>query len=298
MKLSYIIIAHKNPKQLHRLIKSLNFGDVSFYIHINRKSRLEEFELELSGVPCKITWLSRQVIKQNVGFVEATLNGMATILKNEPSVDFVLLISGQDYPIKPLRDISLFLENHLGSSFINFGHMPTNFWLNGGMNRIQKYHFWFLGKHYTYPPDGPLVSLKSRLFYPLVGLFFPKKRNFPPGLEPFGGLPWWCITSEACHYILEFLSKRPDYLKFHRYTWAPEEGFFQTILLNSEKFANTIIDEDLRYIEWVGLAVHPEVLTKKDFNKLVETPKLFARKFDIQVDSTILDMIDEKLLLL
>jgi glycosyltransferase involved in cell wall biosynthesis len=53
----------------------------------------------------------------------------------------------------------------------------------------------------------------------------------------------------------------------------------------------------LRYIEWNDLeSGSPAILRKGDFGKLLSSPKLFARKFDIHVDVQVLDLIDEKLL--
>ena len=44
MKIAFIIIAHKNPEELSRLISQLTDNDFSFYIHINLKSSLKFFE--------------------------------------------------------------------------------------------------------------------------------------------------------------------------------------------------------------------------------------------------------------
>ncbi|MGF1986665.1 MAG: hypothetical protein RMY62_002115 [Nostoc sp. ZfuVER08] len=37
MKIAYIILAHKYPEQLKRLIHRLNTENVSFFIHIDKK---------------------------------------------------------------------------------------------------------------------------------------------------------------------------------------------------------------------------------------------------------------------
>jgi Holliday junction resolvasome RuvABC DNA-binding subunit len=38
MRIAYIILAHKYPEQLVRLISKLNTDDVSFFIHIDKKT--------------------------------------------------------------------------------------------------------------------------------------------------------------------------------------------------------------------------------------------------------------------
>jgi hypothetical protein len=54
----------------------------------------------------------------------------------------------------------------------------------------------------------------------------------------------------------------------------------------------------LRYRDWGDdvNALHPRNLEKKDFEKIRESDKLFARKFDMTIDPDILDMIDAMIL--
>jgi len=62
--------------------------------------------------------------------------------------------------------------------------------------------------------------------------------------------------------------------------------------LNSP-YGDAIVNDDLRYVRWGDPdAGSPSVLTAMEFTDLARSPKLFARKFDTSVDSTVLDMID------
>ena len=38
MRIAYVILAHKYPEQLVRLISQLNTNDVSFFLHIDKKA--------------------------------------------------------------------------------------------------------------------------------------------------------------------------------------------------------------------------------------------------------------------
>jgi hypothetical protein len=55
----------------------------------------------------------------------------------------------------------------------------------------------------------------------------------------------------------------------------------------------------LRYILWKeikGNIGHPNILTTDNFDDIASSECLFGRKFDMQIDAKILDMIDEFLL--
>lgn len=48
---------------------------------------------------------------------------------------------------------------------------------------------------------------------------------------------------------------------------------------------DTVVNDNLRYIDWskIGVTV-PAFLTLDDADNLLNSPKLFARKFDIRFD--------------
>ena len=87
--------------------------------------------------------------------------------------------------------------------------------------------------------------------------------------------------------------------KYFKYTLIPDEFFFQSIVLKSCN--NTFkIGDSLTYVNWkkAGRKL-PVTFEFEDFEELngVAENKLFARKFDIEIDSKILDLIDRNLLL-
>jgi hypothetical protein len=300
MKLSYIILAHKYPEQLLRLVNSLARNNAFFYIHIDKKADISIFRNVLSKSHAKyLEFIKREDSRWGgVGILKAILNGIITMLHNQDKFERLILLSGQDYPIKSVNYIQEYFRKNADKNFIDYFELPHKGWINGGMNRIERSHCYFRGRLYNYPPYEAPKGLKDKFLYLLFGLYFPKVRIFPKGLKPFGGSDWWCITTRAVKYIIKFLNERPDFMKFYRYTFSPAEGFFQTILLNSneEQLLETIVNNDLRYIDWSQGGRHPKILTTDDFDLLEKSDDIFARKFDISTNNEILNMIDNKIL--
>jgi len=103
---------------------------------------------------------------------------------------------------------------------------------------------------------------------------------------------WFCLTKKDVDYTLEYLKNKPDLLDFFRHTFAPDEIFFQTIIMNSP-LKDTVMNDNLRYIDWSRKGVPLSAfLTIDDADNLLNSSKLFARKFDIELDEAILDLID------
>ena len=44
MKIAHLILAHKNPAQLERLIRAMKHPAFHFYIHVDKKSDIGPFE--------------------------------------------------------------------------------------------------------------------------------------------------------------------------------------------------------------------------------------------------------------
>ena len=52
-------------------------------------------------------------------------------------------------------------------------------------------------------------------------------------------------------------------------------------------------NNNLRYIDWSCGGFSPKILASTDFTALRASPKLWARRFDIEVDAAILDKLDQ-----
>lgn len=292
MKIAYIILVHKNPQQVKRLIGALRHANVSFYLHIDRKVDSRPFHAVLDEVNNKDIFFVRnraRVYLCGFSLVQATLNAMQEIQQANVGgdLDYVFLLSCQDYPLKTNDEIFGFLESNYGKEFIRYSEMPAPFWHKGGMYRIERYHL----------VDFPLGRLEQ-----LASAILPRRR-FLDGFTPYGGSMWWCLTYECVKYVLDFVRSNKEFVRFFKYAFIPCETFFQTIVLNSPFARNAVgkisgaeLGDDLRYLRWSKESGgwHPEILTKEDLEVLVQSDRLFARKFDIDVDSAILDLIDER----
>lgn len=73
------------------------------------------------------------------------------------------------------------------------------------------------------------------------------------------------------------------------------EGYFHTVICNSEEYRHSAISHDLHYIAWDSPPKqHPKSLTIKDFENMINSSAPFARKF--AKDDPVLDKIDRELL--
>jgi hypothetical protein len=73
------------------------------------------------------------------------------------------------------------------------------------------------------------------------------------------------------------------------------EGYFHTVICNSQEFRNTTVNHDLHFIAWdTPPKQHPLSLTLAFYHNMTTSGAAFARKF--QKDDPVLDRIDEEIL--
>jgi len=286
MEKAYIILAHKQPEQLYRLVEKLDDSSSTFFIHIDKKKSISDFN-NLLFFGSKVQFIDRESSNWGeIGIIMAILNALRAIKEFNKKIEHIILLSGQDYPIKSNDYINNFFSTSPYSVFIEYWTMPNfEIWKgSGGMSRINKYFF-------GVKPYKKFIA-KTINFISIFLPFF--RRKLPYKLKPYGGWMWWSMDFYALNYILQFLDDHPKYLKYHKYTFIPDEIFFQTILLNSkdEKLLASITNHNMRYIQWKDQKSHPSTLRKSDLEDIMQSDALFARKFDPDKDKEILDEID------
>lgn len=279
MKIAYIVLAHKLPKQLVRLVKKLNTESTSFLVHIDKKTDRETYQRMVKPLRDydNVHLLKRHVCNWGAfGHLQATLEGIREALALRPQFDYLILLSGQDYPIKSNEYIQKFFDAGNRQSYIEYFPLPSEIWKNenGGMDRINFWHLYFLGRpHKVFPR------------------FYQTQRKLLRDYDVFGGSSYWCLARDCVEYVNDHLERDSSFVKFWKYAAIPDEMFFQTILVNSH-LRSRLINNNLRYIVWSN-SPHPVLLSTKDYEQLIHSDKLFARKFDATVDAEILDLIDQ-----
>ena len=272
-------MAYKDPDQIERLVKRLYHPNFDFYIHVDKKFDLKPF-LYLGDLPnVYFTTKRYYMIWASFRLIKALLVIMDELLKSDKKYDFISAFTGQDYPLKSPDEIYTFFSNNINHSFITIENQGAD-WYNRCELRYKNYHmtnYKFKGKYFI-----------ERL----INKFLPE-RKLPHFNKIYGGprASWWTLSAECSRYVIDFFNQHPDFTKFCKYTWAPDEFLIPTILMNSPLKDKIILDGE-RFIDWSLGGANPKVFTTDDFEKLKKSDKLFARKFDVKINVEILDKLD------
>ncbi len=271
-RIAYVVSAYKLPAQLERLLRRLTAPGVSFSVHVDRKtSRTVYDEMVARTRDLDVCFLPRHISHWGgFGHVVATLKGIDRVLADDVPFDHLVLLTGQDYPLRSPIEIATTLEAAGERSLMKHWPLPFAPWgPRGGCDRIEDWH---------------LVT------YRRFHVALPLRRRLPLGLRPYGGSAYWCLSRPAVECVQEFVRANPQLLRFFRHVLIPDELFFQTIVMNSH-LDDTVVNDSLRYVDWTR-DPSPAVLERGDLQALTTSGMLFARKFDETVDAEILSLLD------
>jgi hypothetical protein len=295
---AYVVLSYKNPAQVLRLVSALRESPGSEVVvrHDQRRSPLAAAAVEERGGHLlddgiDVAWGEFSYVEVLTGALESAL------AQFDP--DWVLVLSGQDYPLRPPADTERWLGAAEADAFLTAAwELPTD---ERPPPPAEQFFMRYAYRHYRLPGWAPRAPARARrLFY---------TREMPAGLGtrlgirrvrlPFGprrrcfvSADWLTLSARAAREVTRVARDDRALMRFYERVLIPSESLFATILLNDPGLSVSF--EDRRFLSFQGPAVpHPDVLTSAHLEALLESGMHFARKFDSEVDEEVLDALDE-----
>jgi hypothetical protein len=272
MKIAYIILAHDDIPNVLRLANRLLSADDEdiVVVHWDKKGK-QDIE-KVAGETLNPAMRSRLHFSQRIdvgwgeySMIEATLAVLEKIQETGLNPDYVVLLSGADYPIRSTVMLKQFLEANNGKEFIECVDPKIDRWVKQGLS-TERYEVF----HYINWRPHPKLFTISEKFQKKIGI----KRKMPLGLQPRLGSQWWALTWKTLSVLLA-ISKKPQVKSFFKRTWVPDEMYFQTLV---HKIAPTnVVSSNLTFYHFDDSG-KPLVFYNDHYDFLLRQPRFFARK--------------------
>ena len=178
-------------------------------------------------------------------------------------------------PLKPADEIYNFFEES-GKEFIGIVPNETDY----SVRHVRFYHPFLHNR--IYRNSKPLKAFDQLMEF--VQKFCGVNRLRDCNWKIIDGWQWFSITSELCTYTLRM---EDEIRKRFTNTIASDELVMQTLAYNSE-FMERLYDAhdkkrgSMRDIDWKRGKPYVWGQDEKDFEMLMDSPYMFARKFDEQ----------------
>lgn len=272
-KHAILVGAYKNIEQILECIDLLD-DDFYFYIHIDSKSRISEERINILRTIKNVKFIEK-IYNVNWGgkkFIDILLLLAKEALKDK-DIKYFHTASETDFPLKSSSYIKEFFIENKGKQFLDIFSLPTERWPNGGLDRFNKYNFY------------DQFNAKTKAGFKIINIllkiqsFVGVNRNFTSKAPPlYGGSTWLSLSYSCMEYAVNYADEHPKFMKSLENTFAAEEIYFQTVLMQSP-FKNDLVNDNLVYIDWdFRNGNSPAHLDISDLDKLKASQKLFVRK--------------------
>lgn len=291
-KHAYMIIAHNEFDLLEILLRLLDDPRNDLYIHIDAKVQDFDFahfqglvqhaKLQFTPRRLFVTWGHSSQVMTELLLLQTAVAGEDPV---QPYA-YYHLISGVDLPIKSNDEIHAFFKENDGKEFVNFEKNKAS---SSAADRIRYYHL-FRKKRNRMNKIFAQIVLRSQKFLHVNRL---RGKDF----QIQKGTNWFSITGAFAKYIVRQADRVE---RLFSYSYCGDEVFVQTMLVNSPFAANLYMpncNNDqmacARLIDWER--GRPYVFRMTDYDQIMRSPAMFARKFSIQTDPEIIKEIQKKL---
>lgn len=264
--IGFILLTHTKPAQILRLIDRLDrmFEQPPIVIHHD----FSKTPLTTAGLPDNVSFVVPSFATGwgGLSVVEAAIAAIRQMYRSPPGPDWFVLLSGSDYPIKPASHLRRQLSASPFDAYIHHELIDPNALTRYWHHLCYKYYF----------QSNP-------------GMELPFSENF----RCYAGEFWFSANRRAAQYILDFHATRPALAAYYAKLPVVDESYFQCILANAPGLR--LCNDPLRCIDWSANEAHPKTLGMADLPALLASAAPFARKFDIDADTAILDALDREI---
>jgi hypothetical protein len=261
--IGFILLTHTNPAQIWRLIDRLDrmFDHPPVVVHHD----FSKTALYTTRLPDNISFVipSLDTGWGRFSFVEAEIAAIRQLYSSPAAPDWFVLLSGSDYPIKSAAQIRRELAASAFDAYIYHQQIdPHDLKLEA--------HYICYKNYFASSPDAPIP--------------------FSDEFRCYAGGVWFTANRRTAERILDFHDTQPALASHYASRLVVDESYLHCILGNSPDLK--LFRDSLRYIDWSANEAHPKTLGIEDFPKLIASHAHFARKFDMDHDSAVLDALD------
>ena len=264
MRAAYLITAYNDPLLLNGLAAVLGAAHRDLFIHIDAKSDVGQFDLphlahaHFLEDRVRVHW-------GNVSMLTAAMRLLEEAV-GRGAYDYYVLLSGSDFPIKPVEAFERFLDLSGGRSFHTV--RPALNWFEGRKR---------LRSHYRLEERTRWGVAMQRLRF-LQTYLGPWGARTPPADFDvyYSGSTWFTVHRDVAHWMLDCWA-RPSLREYFSTVYCADEIFIPTVIANSPS-PERHEHRSIRLLKWRGMA-NPKVLDMDDLADIRASDAFFARKF-------------------
>lgn len=289
---SYLVVAHADMPNLVRLCSRLPLT-ARVFVHVDGKVTDAEYRWARARLPAasfveprrRVSWSSFAMVRAELDLIRPA------VAVTDPD-DHLVLLSGADYPLRPVEDFERFLAD------APFRQHIRAFAIEGTDRKytMQIDRRWWMDE---------LVGSRrgDRLIRKTLNETAGRLARRTPPNRAVQGLTWWALTAGCARHVLDTADETPELARFYSHTWCPDEKFVHSIV-HASRFAAETRDGGLADYQgpgqWRLSNFHlidrelAKVWSVDDLDAVRGSDQFFIRKVSTGKSASLLDWIDQE----
>jgi hypothetical protein len=226
MKPIFLVYTFQDAAHLRELVAALSPFPV--FVHVDAKASVDEFVASVRGYD-NVTFTDRtQVNWGGYSQVRAIRTLVREALRTAADDDYLVMLSGSDYPLRSVTDLVVHLRAHQGRQYLRAFEIlksePKYFWQ---IDRTHHRDISFLSRN---TGNKSLRKLRNALIRLLDGPLSRRRQPpIPDGLRVGHGGTHFAVTAECMRAMEELVT--PEVERFFASIFCPEEKFYQSLIM-------------------------------------------------------------------
>jgi hypothetical protein len=311
---AYLVLSHTHPELVARLSDRLLRGDDQCHVVVDHERSAGSLEPWLPRHPRLHSRSSeRPGGWGGYGLVSAVVDAIADI-RRDLDPDWLVLLSGQDYPVKPPRELRDELQASSADVHLTVLRQVSN-QARKGLARWWHVRYFFRWWSLPRLPRILPPRIRRRRVHAVHRLSMAQRRLFlwslprgsgarigvPRASTPFsdsypcwGAYQWFAVSRRGLETLERELSARPELVELYKTSVIPDESMLQTVLLNARELVTA--QPNLTFQRPTGDGdAHAADLTLEDLPTILSSGRAFARKMHPETSRTLMDNLDQQL---
>lgn len=298
----FLVYTFREPLLLGRLVRALAPHRV--VIHVDAKVNDADFREATRPYKARVYHLTERHLVNWAGYsqVQAIRSLVRCALERflQADDDYVVMLSGQDYPIRPVDDLTTHLAASGQRQFLRSFAIAEA----GGKyaRQVASPHYRDLPVLRRYTRHPAFRRLRNSVVRAIEGGARAAQLHMSPpeGVLPAQGGTHFALTASCVDYLERRVT--PEIEHYFARTFCPEEKFYHSLLAGDPGDWNWSLEPFVGPGQWRYANLHHihrslvKIYSVADWREVAASDRFFLRKVESGRSGTLLDRIDAELL--
>jgi len=231
MKVLYFIQTYKNPEQIYRLVQTIKKSSPESYVLVSHNFTRSNLNVALLQNLPDVEVIRGKGGRGDFSLMQGYLDALDWLFSHQIDFDWLINITGQDYPTQPLPQIEKFLAETKYDGFLDYFELSANSnpnpWCNRECSDRYFYEYWWVSRNLSLWQRAlvklPRMIINNIQHFVRINSSYGLMVGVRPTLSPFDsnflcyrGSYFHTLSSKCVEYLYNFSKQNHALINYYK----------------------------------------------------------------------------------